>query len=91
MSPLAWLAVPVVVTIAAAVVVPLWLGRGRSGLSDQQRAGIIGSALAPPQPGRANGLHRRSPLRQGRGHRSGAGAPGAGRVSPPGDEGVRRA
>ena len=47
MSPLAWLAVPVVVTVAAAIAVPWWYSRKRPGLSDEQRAGVIGDALAP--------------------------------------------
>ena len=61
MSPLAWLAVPVVVTLVAAVVVPWWAGRGRPELTDQQRAAIVGSALAP----RPRGAGRWSPRRQG--------------------------
>jgi hypothetical protein len=49
MTPLAWLAVPVVVTVLAALLLPRWRAR-RDGLSPQERAAVVSAALADREP-----------------------------------------
>ena len=47
MSPLAWLAIPVLATIAAAIIVPIGMRRRSVGLTPAERSLRLQRALAP--------------------------------------------